>query len=174
MAQKSKKVRKKKTTPKKSPQQKKTTKRSAARKFALFDVGKEKYCIDLDNITEVLHTFEIIPAAHLPKSFAGITKLHGKSIPVVDMHMLLSEEKCDAATRACLLTTVRSSLVGLLVDSDVTIATSRKGRLLPLPDCFTKEEAEFLEGIFWLEDSLFGILKPQPMVASLARWRVKK
>ncbi len=174
MARKTKKAHEKKTTPTKSPQQKKAAKRSLIRKFALFDVGKEKYCIDLDNITEVLHIFEIIPAAHLPESFAGITRLHGKSIPVIDMHKLLSEETCDVATHACLLTTVRSSPVGLLVDSDVTIAISRKGRLLPLPDCFTKEEAEFLEGIFWLGDSLYGILKPQPMVASLARWRVKK
>lgn len=174
MAHKTKKIRKKKSTPTKSPQPKKTTKRAPIRKFALFDVGKEKYCIDLDNITEILHIFEIVPAEHLPESFAGITRLHGKSIPVIDMHKLLSEETCDGTTHACVLTMIRSSPIGLLVDSDVTIATSRKGRLLPLPDCFTKEEAEFLEGIFWLGDSLYGILKPQPMVASLARWRVKK
>ena len=173
MARKSKKTPTKKTTVKKAVADKKGTKTRSGRKFALFAVGKEKFCIDLDDITEILDTCEIFPVAHLPESFAGITKLHGTSIPVVDMRRLLSEENVDAPARACLLTTVRSSPLGLLVDSDVTIAASRKGKLLPLPDCYTKEEAEFLEGIFWLEDSLFGILKPKQMVEELAQWRVK-
>jgi purine-binding chemotaxis protein CheW len=142
------------------------------RKFALFAVGKEKFCIDLDNVNEILDTCEVVPAVHLPECFAGITKLHGASVPVINMRKLLNEDDVGASARACVLTTVRSTSVGLLVDSDVTIAALRKGKLLPLPDCYTKEEAEFLEGIFWLGDSLFGILKPQQVVEGLAQWRV--
>jgi purine-binding chemotaxis protein CheW len=173
MTRKSKKTSTKKKPPKKAVPHKKSTKKVPARKFALFAVGKEKFCIDLDHITEILDTCEVVPAAHLPDSFAGITKFHGRSVPVVDMRRLLSEEDVDASVRACLLTKVKSSPLGLLVDSDVTIAASRKGKLVALPDCYTKEEAEFLEGIFWHGDSLFGILKPKQMVAELAQWKVK-
>ena len=171
MARKSKRAPPKRVTVKKTESHKRGFKAKPARKFALFAVGAEKFCIDLDNITEILDTYEVLPAAHLPHVFAGIAKLQGTSVPVISMRKLLSENDVDASTQTCVLTTVGSAPLALLVDSDITIATARKGKLLPLPDCYTKDEAEFLEGILWLEDSLYGILKPTQMVEKLAQWR---
>lgn len=145
--------------------------KSEEHSFAVFDVGKEKFAINLDAVTEILHTFEIVSVPHLPKMFSGVVKLRGESVPVVDLQTLLKEEKIETEIRPCLITKVCTKTMGFLVDSDVAIITTEQGKLCPLPDSFTREEVEFLEGIFWIDKTFVGILKPKEMVEVLAQWR---
>ncbi len=139
--------------------------------FAVFNVGKERFAIDLDAILEILHTFSIISAPHLPEMFSGVINVREGSIPVISLQELLKEEKIETVTRACLVTSIDSLKIGFLIDSDIEIVTSTKGSLHPLPDCYTKEEAEFLDGIFWVKDKFIGILKPKKMIEILSEWR---
>lgn len=146
-------------------------KKSEEHSFAVFDVGKEKFAINLDSVTEILNTFEIVSVPHLPKMFSGVVKLRGESVPVVDLQTLLKEEKIKTEMRPCLITKVGTKTMGFLVDSDVAIITTEQGKLYPLPDSFTRKEVEFLEGIFWTDKTFVGILKPKEMVEVLAQWR---
>jgi purine-binding chemotaxis protein CheW len=139
--------------------------------YATFMVGKEYFAIDLDSIAEILHEFNIVSVPHLPDTFSGVIELRGESIPVVDLQKLLAEEKITDSVRTCLITIINSSHMGLLVDSDIEIMTESDGRIHPLPDCYIEEEIAFLDGIFWVEDKFFGILKPKEMIEILAKWR---
>ncbi len=148
-----------------------SVKASDEKSFAVFNVGKEKFCVDLDLIHEILHTFSVHAAPHLSKVYAGIINLRGDSMPVVDLCRLLHEEKIEKGTRTCFVASIGPSRVGFMVDSDVEIVTAKKGRLYVLPDCYDKEESKFLVGIFWLGDELVGILRPQEVVNVLSKKR---
>lgn len=144
---------------------------SEEKSFAFFIIGKELFAIELGSILEILHTFNIVSVPHLPKVFSGVINLRNESVPVADLQKLLKEEKIETETKVCLITLIGSSKIGFLVDSDVEIITSEEGKFYPLPDCYTKEEAEFLDGIFWVKDKFIGILKPKEVMETLAEWR---
>ena len=139
--------------------------------YAVFDVGREKFAINLDNIKEILHTFKVMNVPHLPEMFFGIVKLRGESVPIVDLQTLLKQSDTGVDTKPCLITKIGSTTMGFLVDSDVTIITTEQSRIYPLPDCFTREELEFLEGILKVDNTFVGVLKPREMVEILAQWR---
>jgi len=139
--------------------------------YAVFTVGKELFAIDLDSILEILHAFDLVAVPHLPETFSGIVDVRGESVPVVELRNLLNEKNTKAETRTCLITAVGDSRIGFLVDSDVEIVTSEEGEAHPLPDCYTKEETEFLDGIFWVKDNFIGILNPKRMMEVLGSWK---
>ena len=146
-----------------------SVKASEEKSYAVFTVGKEKFCVELDLIHEILHQFSVHAAPHLSKVYTGIINLRGDSMPVVDLCRLLHEEKITKGTRTCFVASVGSSRVGFVVDSDVEIVTTNRGRSYTLPDCYDKEESKFLDGIFWLGDDFIGILKPQELVSVRAK-----
>jgi chemotaxis signal transduction protein len=144
----------------------------AERNYAIFLVGPEWFGIDLNSIMEILHDFDLIPVPHLPAAFAGVTNLRGESVPVVDLPKLLKEPAGSAGMKSCLITVVGRTKIGFLVDSDVEIVNIETGRFYPLPGFYTKDEAKFLEGIFWFKDKFIGIIKPEPTLEGLTEWRI--
>jgi len=166
-------IRKKKQISEDSNHNKKPENRNETKEenYAVFSVGNEKYAINLDSIKEILHTFKIMTVPHLPETFSGVVKLRGESVPVVDLQNLLKESITETALKPCLITKIGDSTMGFLVDSDVSIITTEQFKLHPLPDCFTREEVEFLEGILWMDNTFVGVLKPREMVEILAQWR---
>lgn len=142
---------------------------SKEKSYAVFQVGREKFCVELDLIHEIIHTFSVHAAPHLSKVYTGIINLRGDSMPVVDLCRLLHEEKIAKGIRTCFVASIGSSRVGFLVDSDLEIVTTKKGRLYTLPDCYDKEESKFLDGIFWRGDDFIGVLKPQELVSIRAK-----
>lgn len=140
------------------------------RSFAIFSVGEEWYGVELDRILEILHDFEIIPVPHLPPVYCGVTNLRGESVPVVVMSKLLNQIS-KGENKSCIITVVHKNKIGLLVDSEVEIYNIEKGKLYPLPDCYTKEESEFLEGIFWQGERFIGILRVERALSLLSEWR---
>jgi len=141
------------------------------RSFAIFAVGFEWFAIDLDSILEILHSFEIISVPHMPDSFCGVTSLRGESVPVVDSQKLLKQESKIGGAKSCIITLMDATKIGFLVDSDVEVVNLNQGRFCPLPDCYTKDEAKFLEGIFWIGDKFVGIIKPNQALEVLTEWR---
>jgi len=141
------------------------------RNLAVFAVGREWYAFDLDVILEVLHTFDIVSVPHLSELFLGVVNIREETVPVVDLRWLLKEESIETEVRTCLMTIVGSEKIGFVVDSDVEITDLNSGKFYPLPDCYTKEETEFIEGIFWAGDKFIGILNPGRVLDVLSGWR---
>jgi purine-binding chemotaxis protein CheW len=139
--------------------------------LAVFSVGTEWYGFNLDLILEIIYSFDIISVPHLPQLFAGAITVREESIPAVDLHSLLNKTTTESTDRTCVLTMVGAAKIGFIVDSDAEITDITQGTLYPLPDCYTKEEASFIEGIFWFKDKFVGILNPAKTLDVLGAWR---
>lgn len=155
------------------PEREPISKDNTERSFAVFAVGQEWFAVDLDATLEILHEFETVLVPHLPESFSGVVNLRGESVPVVNLQKLLKEKSRPNGTRTCLITLINSTKIGFLIDSDVEIIKFVEGKFYPLPDCYTAEEAKFLEGIFWVGDRFVGILRPDQAFEVLTEWRLE-
>ncbi len=145
----------------------------AAKGYAVFSVGNEFYCIDVDTIFEILHDFTIMPVSHLPKYFEGITNLKGESIPVVNLKNLLNIRSAITNFQVCIVTISAGEKTGFLVDSDIEIIKSSDCQSFALPDCFNAEEQKFLDGIIEYKGRLIGIIKLNQALKTLTEWRLK-
>jgi purine-binding chemotaxis protein CheW len=140
------------------------------RSFAVFTVGKEWYAVDLNATLEILHSFDVVAVPHLPEIFSGVTNLRGESVPVVDLKKLMGAEQAPDNISVCLIMLFGPTKIGFLIDSEVEIVSAAQGRVYPLPDCFTKDEARFLEAVFWIDDRFIGLLKPGQALEVLTKW----
>uniref|UniRef100_A0A7V0Z6N4 CheW-like domain-containing protein n=1 Tax=candidate division WOR-3 bacterium TaxID=2052148 RepID=A0A7V0Z6N4_UNCW3 len=140
--------------------------------YAVFAVGNEFYCVDLDSIFEILHDFVIVPASHLPEHFEGVINLRGESIPAVNLKKLLNIVS-DTNFQVCIVSISASEKIGFLVDSDVEIIKSSECQSFAMPDCFSAEEQKFLEGIIEYKGRLTGIIKLNQALKTLTEWRSK-
>jgi purine-binding chemotaxis protein CheW len=149
-----------------------TREKPGLKRYAFFSVGKQRYAVDVDRIVEVLHQFTIEPVSHLPEAFLGVIHLRGVSIPVVDLPYLLREEKIESIEKTCLIAMLEREQIGLLIDSDINIIMSDEGCVHMLPDCYTKEEAQFIDGILALDNDFMAIINPNGIIRTLTDWKV--
>ncbi|MGQ9465471.1 MAG: chemotaxis protein CheW [bacterium] len=139
--------------------------------FAIFAIGSEWYCVDLDSIFEILHNYEITAVSHLPDFFEGTTNLRGESIPVVNLRKLLNLSPGNQDFQVCIICTSDGIKIGFLVDSDIEIVKSSEVQIFPLPDCYGPDEQKFLDGIVEHKDRLIGVLKLNQALKILAERR---
>ncbi len=127
--------------------------------YALFAVGNEFYCVDLDSVFEILHDFAITSVSHLPQYFEGVINLRGESITVVNLKNLLNINSPVSNYQVCIVTTSTNEKTGFLVNSEIEIIKSSECQYFALPDCFNSEEQKFLDGIIEYKGRLIGIIK---------------
>lgn len=57
--------------------------------FLLFQIGPNRYAMDIQQVAEVLPVVQITPMPHLPAVVAGVFNYHGTPVPVIDLSQLL-------------------------------------------------------------------------------------
>lgn len=138
--------------------------------YAVFSVGREKFCFNLEDILETIYDYKATALPHLPDNFVGAVKVKGESIPLLDLDHLLNEENTAPSQRPCVIVRLGAAKMGFIVDSDIEIVTSTQCILYPLPDCYSQDEMRFIAGIMRHEDDFIGILMPKEMMKILAHW----
>jgi chemotaxis signal transduction protein len=71
----------------------------------VLEIGKERYGIDLDSVTEVLAPLRVTPVPGSPAVFSGVINVHGEIRPVMDLRRFLRMETIenDSLRRVILL-----------------------------------------------------------------------
>lgn len=127
--------------------------------FAIFSIGSEWYCVDLDLIFEILHDYEITTVSHLPDFFEGTTNLRGELIPVVNLRKVLDLRSDKQDFQVCIICESDGAKSGFLIDSDIEIVKSSEVQIFSLPYCYGPDEQKFLDGIVEHKERLIGVLK---------------
>lgn len=81
-----------------------------------FCVGGLYLACAFDEVLEVAEVPELYPLPHAPHWLRGVANLHGKSVPVTDLHALLDLE-AQSSKRWLLLTGSADEPFGVLVES---------------------------------------------------------
>ncbi len=87
-------------------------------RFLEFNIGKERYGVELLTVIEVISIPDTTPLPNAPKYIRGIMNLRGQIITVVDLRMKLNiaalENQSESAT---IIVKVNNIQVGVIVDS---------------------------------------------------------
>jgi purine-binding chemotaxis protein CheW len=89
-----------------------------AREQALvFELARQPYALPLLRVREVLPLATLIQVPEAPRAFAGILRLRGSLLPVVDLRDRLGLLRSAPELGQCILVLTGTAPVGLLVDA---------------------------------------------------------
>ena len=128
-------------------------------RWVTFRLDKEKYCINVMLVQEVLRVSEIAPVPGAPSYVLGIINLRGNVVTVVDTRKrfgLMSKEM-DDATRIVIIE-VNSNVIGMLVDSVADVVDLRKSEIESAPNVGTEESSKYIQGVASRESELLIVV----------------
>ena len=106
--------------------------------LAAFEVGAERYVIDVMRVEEVIAPPEVVRVASGPKQVEGVFELRGAILPMVDARKrLLGNPPKDAGR--LVVCRVGPGRFGLVVDRVSAVFRTARGNLKPAPMVTTSE-----------------------------------
>lgn len=120
--------------------------------LCVFKVGRQPYAIDLMRVEEVLRSPEVNPIPSAPSFTAGVLRLRGAIVPVIDLRELLSIKGPPTIGPKCLLCRIGKRRVGVMVDEVGEVMRVRRSQLTPLPALVSPGENPHLIGLAGLPD----------------------
>ncbi len=128
-------------------------------RWVTFRLDKEKYCINVMLVQEVLRVSEIAPVPGAPSYVLGIINLRGNVVTVVDTRKRfgLMLKEIDDSTRIVIIE-VNSNVIGMLVDSVADVVDLRKSEIESAPNVGTDESSKYIQGVASRESELLIVV----------------
>ncbi|NJD06198.1 MAG: chemotaxis protein CheW [Methylococcaceae bacterium] len=134
--------------------------------FVTFNLGKQKYAIDILKVQEINNLKEITPIPNAPPHMEGAINLRGKVIPVLNLRRRLHLEGKDMTEVSKIVIVDLNGLVlGMVVDSVSDVLRIPADIVEAAPPVITGgNRSDFVLGIAKLSDMLVIILDMDKMV----------
>lgn len=128
-------------------------------RWVTFRLDKEKYCVNVMQVQEVLRITEIAPVPGAPSFVLGIINLRGNVVTVVDTRRRfgLVPKDNDDASRIVIIE-VNSNVIGMLVDSVADVVDLRKSDIETAPNVGTDESSKYIQGVASREGELLIVI----------------
>lgn len=128
-------------------------------RWVTFRLDKEKYCVNVMQVQEVLRITEIAPVPGAPSYVLGIINLRGNVVTVVDTRRRfgLSPKDNDEASRIVIIE-VNSNVIGMLVDSVADVVDLHKSEIETAPNVGTDESSKYIQGVASRENELLIVV----------------
>ena len=106
----------------------------SAVQLCTFRVSGEDFAIDIMRVREIIPPAPLTPVPGAPVHVAGVFRLHGDVIPVVDLHRRLGLPAAEPSRRAkYIVVRVAGRLLGLMVDEVREVLRLDRDDLRPAP-----------------------------------------
>jgi purine-binding chemotaxis protein CheW len=128
-----------------------------------FDVGAERYCLDVQTVREIRIWTPATPIPHAPPYMRGMINLRGAIMPIVDLRARLGQGRTEVTARHVIIVVqAGASTAGLLVDAVEETFVVDEAEMQPPPK-MSGNEASLVEAILPRE----GLLLSRLNLASL-------
>ena len=118
-------------------------------RFLEFNIGKEKYGVELLTVIEVISIPETTPLPNSPRYIRGIMNLRGQIITVVDLRTKLNidplENQSESAT---IIVKVNNIQVGVIVDSINKVINVNSHELAEIVSTTKNKNSKFINSIW--------------------------
>lgn len=143
----------------KTAEENKETTKSAQGQFVAFQIGKEKYGVNIQQTRGIIKEFSITNVPNTEAFIMGVINLRGQIVPVVDLHDRFQfKEPPPEKDRRIITVKVRESLIGLLVDRVNEVVRINLGDVEPAPEVSGGIEQKYLEGIARVNNELLMLI----------------
>ena len=134
-------------------------------KFLTFNIGKEEYGIEIQNVMQILGMQKITELPEMPSFVQGVINLRGKVIPVIDVRLRFGFEKREFDDRTCIIVIdINDISVGLIVDQVKEVIGIPFANIEPPPSINKSAESRYIKGLGKFGDSVKIMLDTQKLL----------
>jgi purine-binding chemotaxis protein CheW len=117
-----------------------------------FQLGNEKYGIDIMDVKEIVGIRPIRPIPNVPSYVAGILKIRSMIFPIIDLHKRFQIEKADLTEDDKLLSgfviiNVSGMQIGIIIDKVSRVISIDPDSIQPPPQIISGIGAEYIQGV---------------------------
>jgi len=128
-----------------------------------FQLGKERYGIDIMDVKEIYGLKDVRPIPNAPSYIEGIFNLRGDIIPVINLHKRFHIAKAQLSEEEALLSgfiilKLGNTQVGVIIDKVLRVVTVDSAQIQPPPQMISGIGAEYIQGVYQEEDGGYLIL----------------
>jgi purine-binding chemotaxis protein CheW len=128
---------------------------AAMRECLTFCLGAEDYGINLLDVQEIRSFSEPTRIANAPRELLGVVNLRGVVVPIIDMRIKLGFEGASyGASTVVIILSLRSKVVGVVVDSVSDVVQLEPGCIQPPPAIENQLGASYITGLATVGDRM--------------------
>lgn len=136
-------------------------------KYMTFKCGNEYYALGIQYVDEIISFQSITIIPETEDYIKGLINLRGKIIPVIDVRTRFKQEPFEYDDRTCIIVvTVKSTMVGLIVEKIAEVVEIHKENILPPPTIgrTNKTQNKYVYGIGKAGDAVKLLLDPDKLL----------
>ena len=133
-----------------------------------FQLGKERYGIDIMDVQEIVGLQDIRPLPNAPAFVAGILNLRGRIVPIIDLHQRFrippattSDE--DRLLAGMVIVDLDGVRIGMVIDRVSRVVTINTDQIQPPPEVLAGIGSEYIHGVVNEGDGYLILLDIQRM-----------
>lgn len=123
-------------------------------KVLVFNLGPERYCVDIEHVSEIVGKSEVTPIPNSPPHIEGVMDLRGVTTRIIDPKKVLSASGESKGDKIVVFQRGDSDVVGWMVDEVYQVID------IPLEDVDESVENDSLRGIVKHEDGFILWVEP--------------
>jgi len=128
-------------------------------RWVTFRLEKEKYCINVMQVHEVLRMTEITPVPGAPGYVIGIINLRGNVVTITDTRKRfgLGPKEISDDSRI-IIVEIKNNVVGILVDSVTDVVDLESSEIEPAPNVGNEEKNKYIDGVVSRDGELLIVI----------------
>ena len=124
-----------------------------------FQLGAEKYGIDIMDVKEIVDYEEIRAIPNAPPYVEGIYNLRGDIIPIISLHKRFHLQRAESVEEdSLLILTIGGMQLGIIIDRVLRVVTIETDHIQPPPQMISGIGAEYIEGVVHQDEGYLIIL----------------
>ena len=125
------------------------------RKYIIFQLGEEKYGMNLSYVNGIEQDYHIIPVPNAPEGIKGIINLRGLVIPVYSLRQRFGmDARVDNPAKSMLITMCSDIMVGYEVDAVLGIEEMAPEDINKMPFVASNEETSFMDQVLYVKNEI--------------------
>lgn len=136
-------------------------------KYMTFKSGSEYFGLKIQYVNEIIQFQAITAIPETEEYIKGLINLRGKVIPVIDVRLRFKQEPFEYNDRTCIIViSVKSTVVGLIVEEIAEVVEIRDKNILPPPTIGNADKLhhKYVYGIGKVGDTVKLLLDPDKLI----------
>jgi purine-binding chemotaxis protein CheW len=136
-------------------------------KYIAFDIGEQRFCVDIMMVREIRGWTPATPLPHAPHYVRGVINLRGAVLPVVDLANRLGFPSSEPSVRhVVIVSELPGQVVGFLVDAVSDIIEISNDDVQPTPDIASSMAKDIMRGVVARDNGMISILRADKLAPS--------
>lgn len=131
------------------------------KQFVVFNIGEEKFGVDVNQIRQIIPVMEFTVIPNSPSFVKGVINLRGDIIPIIDLGKKLSlnrEKSLEEKGKIIIVELDKTTNVGMLVDTVTEMIRINADEIATNSEIMKLVNTDYLQGVAKIDDHLLILL----------------